>query len=144
MKIIEAIKNYIGNLECMKTFENAININFLDGTADNFSIEEVPCNPILKKYLDGSTKRQFQFGFCSRQSYGPEVIQNIDNSGFYEEFIDEIEVKSYQGILPMGIDSVEALKLEVTSSAYVVSANGGTDEDTALYQINLCFKYLKK
>ncbi|CAI3197008.1 hypothetical protein CNEO2_1970001 [Clostridium neonatale] len=44
----------------------------------------------------------------------------------------------------MGIDSVEALKLEVTSSAYVVSANGGTNEDTALYQINLCFKYLKK
>nr|WP_321026290.1 chloramphenicol resistance protein [Clostridium neonatale] len=144
MKIIEAIKNYIGNLDCMKTFENAININFLDGTADNFSIEEVPCNPILKKYLDGSTKRQFKFAFCSRQSYGSEVIQNIDNSGFYEEFIDEIEVKSYQGILPMGIDSVEALKLEVTSSAYVVSANSGTDEDTALYQINLCFKYLKK
>lgn len=144
MKIIEAIKNYICNLDCMKTFENAININFLDGAADNFSIEEVPCKPILKKYLDGSNKRQFQFAFCSREPYGAEVIQNIDNSGFYEEFTNEIETKSDQKILPIGIDNVEALSLEVTSSAYIVSTNGGTDEDTAMYQINLNFKYYKK
>lgn len=142
--IIEAIKNYIGNLDCMKTFENAININFLDGTADNFSIEEVPCKPVIKKYLDGSTKRQFQFAFCSREPYGSEVIQQIDNSGFYEEFTDEIESKNDKGILPIGENNIEPLSLEVTSTAYVVSANGGTDEDTAMYQINLNLKYYKK
>lgn len=123
----------------MSTFENAINANYLAGEADNFSIEEMPCEPILKKYLDGSTKRQFQFAFCSREPYGAEVIQNIDNSGFYEEFTEEIERNNDEGILP--IDSnIEAIALKVTSSAYVVS----TEEDTAMYQINLVFKYLKK
>ena len=41
MKIIESIRNYIGNLDCMKTFENAINTNFLDGEVNSFSIEEI-------------------------------------------------------------------------------------------------------
>lgn len=123
----------------MSTFENAINANYLAGEADNFSIEEMPCEPILKKYLDGSTKRQFQFAFCSREPYGSEVIQNIDNSGFYEKFSDEVENKNNQGVLPI-CDNLEPLSINVTSSAYVAA----NEEDTAMYQINLVFKYLKK
>ena len=137
--IIEAIKNYISDFNCMNTFENAINANYLAGEADNFSIEEMPCEPIIKKYLDGSTKRQFQFAFCSREPYGAEVIQNIDNSGFYEKFSDEVESKNNQGILPTG-DNIEPLGISVTSSAYVAA----NEEDTAMYQINLKFIYLKK
>ena len=52
MKIIESIRNYIGSLDCMATYNNAINANFLDGEVDSFSIEEVPANPIIKKYTD--------------------------------------------------------------------------------------------
>lgn len=140
MKLIESIRNYISNLDCMATFDNAINANYLAGEVDNFSIEEVPCNPVLKKYLDGSTLRQFQFVFCSREPYSAEILQNIDNSSFYEDFSNEIENKNSINILPIGADNIEPVELKVISSAYVVS----TDEDTALYQINLKFKYLKK
>ena len=140
MKIIESIRNYIGNLNCMSTFTGAINANFLDGEIDSFSIEEIPCEPVLKPYLDGSTKRQFQFAFCSREPYGAEIIQQIENSGFYEDFANEIESKNNQGILPIGDSNIEPLELKVTSSAYVVA----TEEDTAMYQINLNFKYYKK
>ena len=136
MKIIESIRNYISELDCMSTFENAINANFLDGEVDSFSIEEVPCNPVLKKYLDGSTLRQFQFAFCSREPYGAEIIQNIDNSGFYEDFSNEIEEKNNRNILPIGDSNIEPIELKVTSSAYAVT----TEEDTAMYQINLNFK----
>lgn len=139
MKIIESIRNYIGNLDCMKTFENAINANFLGGEIDSFSIEEIPCNPIVKKYLDGSTLRQFQFAFCSREPYGSEIIQQIDNSSFYEDFSNEIEEKNNRNILPIGDSDIEPIELKVTSNAYVVA----TEEDTAMYQINLNFKYLK-
>lgn len=139
MKIIESIRNYIGNLDCMKTFENAINTNFLDGEVNSFSIEEIPSNPIVKKYTDGSTLRQFQFAFCSREPYGSEILQNIDNSSFYEDFSNEIEEKNNRNILPIGDSNIEPIELKVTSSAYVVA----TEEDTAMYQINLNFKYLK-
>ena len=139
MKIIEAIREYIGNMDCMATFENAINVNYLSGENDSFSIEEVPCNPIVKKYLDSSTLRQYQFVFCSREPYGAEVLQQIGNSTFYEDFANEIEEKNNNDILPT-LDNMEAMSLEITSNAYTVSVT----EDTAMYQINLNLKYYKK
>ncbi|MGN1358662.1 MAG: chloramphenicol resistance protein [Bacilli bacterium] len=140
MKIIESIKNYIENLDCMKTFKNAINVNFLDGEMDSFSIEEIPCTPILKRYVDGITLRQFEFTFCSREPYGAEIIQQIENSSFYEDFVEEIEHKNHECILPIGVDNIEPVGIEITSSSYVATVT----EDTALYQINLRFKYLKE
>ena len=137
MKIIEAIREYIGNMDCMATFENAINVNYLGGESDNFSIEEVPVNPILKKYLDGSSIRQFEFVFCSREPYGAEVLQQIENSTFYEDFADEIESKNDNEVLP-NIEGIQSI--EILSNAYTVSVT----ENTAMYQINLRIKYYKE
>ena len=136
MNIIEAIREYISNLDCMATFE--INVNYLDGENDSFSIEEVPCNQIIKKYLDGSTLRQYQFVFCGREPYGAEILQNIENSTFYEDFANEIEEKNSNDVLPT-LEGMEATSLEITSNAYTVSVT----EDTAMYQINLNLKYYK-
>jgi hypothetical protein len=138
MKIIESIRDYIGKLDCMKTFDTAINVNFLNSEADNFSIEEVPTNPIIKRYLDGSKLRQYQFVFCSREPYSSEILQNIENSSFYEDFANEIENKNDSNILPILTDG-EAIGIEVISTGYTVSV----DEDTSIYQINLRFKYRK-
>ena len=65
-----------------------------------YSIEETPCNPIIKKYIDGSSIRQFEFIFASRESYGPDVLNNISNSGFYEDFANWIEEENIKGNLP--------------------------------------------
>lgn len=137
MNIIESIREYISDLDCMATFK--INVNYLDGENDSFSIEEVPCNPIIKKYLDGSTLRQYQFVFCGREPYGAEILQNIENSTFYEDFANEIEEKNNNDVLPT-LEGMEATSLEITSNAYTVSVT----EDTAMYQINLNLKYYKK
>lgn len=138
MKIIESIRDYMSKLDCMKTFDKAININYLGHGADNFSLEEVPTNPIIKKYLDGSKLRQYQFVFCSREPYSSEILQNIENSTFYEDFADEIENKNDNNILPV-LDGGESIAIEVISTAYTVSVT----EDTSMYQINLRFKYRK-
>lgn len=139
MKIIEAVRKYISELDCMKVFDNAININYLADETDSFSIEEIPVNPIVKKYVDGSSIRQFQFVFCSREPYGAEILQNIENSSFYEDFAEEIEKKNNKGVLPLLTENLEARSIEVLSNAYTVSVT----EDTALYQINLNLKYYK-
>lgn len=139
MKIIETVRKYISELDCMKVFDNAININYLAAETDSFSIEEIPVNPIVKKYVDGSSIRQFQFVFCSREPYGAEILQNIENSNFYEDFADEIEKKNNKGILPLLAENLEAISLEILSNAYTVSVT----EDTSMYQINLNFKYYK-
>lgn len=139
MKLLEAIRIYISELDCMATFDNAININFLDGNIDSFSIEEVPTEPILKKYVNGATIRQLKFVFCSREPYGAEILQNIENSNFYEDFANEIETKNDKEIFPELGNTLEARSIEVTSTGYTVDVT----EDTSMYQINLNFKYYK-
>ena len=95
--IIDSIRNYMRNLNCLDTFNNAIrvNVNYLEPNADTYSIEEVPVEPIVKKYINGDSIRQYAFIFTSREPYGADVLTNIDNSGFYEKLADEIEKNNY-------------------------------------------------
>ena len=139
MKIIESIRKYIGELDCLSSLGKVININYLADDSDSFSIEEIPSNPILKKYVDGSSVRQFQFVFSSREPYGPEILQNLENSGFYEDFANEIENRNKNGLLPLLEDPLESLEIRVESTSYIVSVT----EDTGMYQINLRLKYRK-
>ena len=94
--IIDSIRNYMRNLECLDTFNNAIrvNVNYLEPNTDTYSIEEVPIEPILKKYVNGDSIRQYAFIFTSREPYGIDVLQNIDNSGFYEKFAGRKQSRS--------------------------------------------------
>lgn len=137
--IIEGIRNYMKKCPCLEKFNNAVrvNVNYLADDTTTYTIEEVPTEPILKQYLDGSSKRQYNFIFASREPYGADVLQNINNSGFYEEFTNWIETNEE---LPVLGDNLEALKVEVLTSAYVIAVT----EDTARYQIQLRLKYLKK
>ena len=136
--IIDGLRDYIRKCPCLEKFNNAVrvNVNYLAADTTTYTIEEVPTEPILKKYLDGSSKRQYNFIFASRESYGSDVLQNIDNSGFYEEFVNWIE---FNEELPILGDNLEALKVEVLTSAYVIAVT----EDTARYQIQLSLKYMK-
>lgn len=140
--IIDSIRNYMRNLECLDTFNNAIrvNVNYLEENTDTYSIEEVPINPIVKKYINGDSIRQYAFIFTSREPYGTDVLTNIDNSGFYEKLADEIERNNENGIFPLLDDGLESLMIEVTSTGYAFAVT----EDTAQFQIQLKLKYFKK
>ena len=140
--IIDALRNYIRNCPHLDTFNNAIkvNVNYLEGNPDTYSIEEVPINPIVRKYVNGDSIRQYAFIFTSREPYGIDILQNIDNSGFYEKFADWIENNNDKGIFPLLDNGLEPLAIEVTSTGYAFAVT----EDTAQFQIQLRLKYLKR
>lgn len=140
--IIESLRNYMKNLKCLETFNNAIkvNVNYLEPDTDTYSIEEVPIEPIVKPYVNGDSIRQYAFIFTSREPYGVDVLQNIDNSGFYEKLADEIEINNNKEIFPLLYNGLEPLEIKVTSTGYAFAVT----EDTAQYQINLRLKYFKK
>lgn len=140
--IVDSLRNYIRSFSCLETFNNAIrvNVNYLDSNADTYSIEEVPTQPIVKKYVNGDTIRQYDFVFTSREPYGSDVLQNIDNSGFYEKFADEVESKNDNGILPVLENNLESLEIRVTTTGYAFAVT----EDTAQFQIQLKLKYFKR
>ncbi|MDU5109762.1 MAG: chloramphenicol resistance protein [Clostridium sp.] len=140
--IIKALRDYIRNCPHLDTFNNAIrvNVNYLEPEAETYSIEEVPIEPILKKYVNGDSIRQYAFIFTSREPYGIDVLQNIDNSGFYEKFADWIESQNNNEILPKLEGNLEPLEIKVTSTGYAFAVT----EDTAQFQIQLRLKYFKK
>lgn len=140
--IIKALRDYIRTCPHLDTFNNAIrvNVNYLEPEADTYSIEEVPIEPILKKYVNGDSIRQYAFIFTSREPYGIDVLQNIDNSGFYEKFADWIEKQNNNEIFPLLDNGLEALEIKVTSTGYAFAVT----EDTAQFQIQLRLKYFKK
>lgn len=139
--IIKALQDYMRNLKCLDTFNNAIrvNVNYLEDNPDTYSIEETPCKPIIKKYVDGTSKRQYEFIFTSREPYSADVLQNIDNSGFYEKFANEVEENNDKGILPKLEGDLEPLEVEVLTTGYAF----GVTEDTAQFQIQLRLIYMK-
>lgn len=140
--IIDSIRNYMRNLNCLDTFNNAIrvNVNYLEPNADTYSIEEVPVEPIVKKYINGDSIRQYAFIFTSREPYGADVLTNIDNSGFYEKLADEIENNNNNEIFPLLDNGLEPLEIKVTSTGYAFAVA----EDTAQFQIQLRLKYFKR
>lgn len=99
------IENKIVDEECR------VNVDFLSENPTEFAIIPIAVNPILKKYIDGSSLRQYQFQLISCSYYGADVLQNMANSKFYEELYDKIETFNDEGILPdiEGIESIECL-----------------------------------
>lgn len=119
--MIEKIRQYL--IENNIVDENCrINVDFLGEEPTEFSIVPITVDPILKKYIDGSSLRQYQFQLISCNYYGADVMQNIANSTFYENLYNLIEENNDVGILPKikGIESIECLNngaiLDVTTN----------------------------
>ena len=138
--IIESLKDYISTCPYLYEFNKEINVDYLDDDSTTYSIEEVPCEPIIKKYLNGDTKRQYDFIFASRESYGPDVFQNIENSGFYEDFASWIEEESFNNNLPDLGEGRESIGIEVSTTGYAFQ----TDINQARYQIQLKLIYFQR
>ena len=133
--MIEKIRKYLIENEIVDE-ECRVNVDFLGENPTEFAIIPIAVNPILKKYIDGSSLRQYQFQLISCNYYGADVMQNMANSKFYEELYDKIESNNDDEILPdiKGIESIECLNngaiLDVTTN-------------TARYSIQMKITYEK-
>mgnify|MGYP001625757392 FL=1 len=133
--MISKIRQYFFDLGIIDENSN-INVDFLSNEPIEYVIEPIPIEPILRQYADGSSLRQFVFQFGSREYFGADVIQNMRNTEFYEDFSELIEDNNRKGVLPKinGIQSIECLN------------NGTINEDNtnnAKYVIQMRITYYK-
>ena len=136
--IIEALYDFFS--ECELINGDRIHIDYLPEKAIQYSIDIVPCKPVIKQYIDGTARKQYLFTFGSREYYSAEVAQNLANSGFYEILSEWIDKKSRNGELPELGSNKEAVRLEVMSSGYAIDS----DTDNARYQIQCRLIYIDK
>lgn len=136
--IIDALEKYFIGCELLK--DGALRVDYLGEKPVEYTIEVLPCDPVVKRYIGGSTVRQYLFAFGSREFYSQERLQNIQNSAFYERLADWVETRSMSGVLPELPDGMEAQQLEVVSSGYLFDGS----MTNARYQIQLRLLYFKE
>lgn len=136
--IIGALEEYFRGCDLLA--DGAFRVDYLGIDPVEYSIDVMPADPIIKKYTDGSSVRQYVFAFSSREYYSPDRIQNIENSAFYESLSDWCEEKSKAKQLPSLPSGMEAEKLQVVSSGYLFD----TATMNARYQIQLRLIYFKE
>ena len=141
MTIIESVTKFI--MSCPFLNELAkVNVDFLPADPDTYSVEEVPSETIRKRYLDGSSERQFLFTFAARLNYSDEVRNNIDNSGFFEDFEAWLEECTDKEFFPELKEGLTPLKIEAISSGYLFDVSG--DLSNSRYQIQCRLIYDKE
>lgn len=139
MSIIEGLRAYF--LSCSLLDENGkIGVDFLGNEAVEYVIESVPCEPVLSRYTDGGTKRQFLFVFASREAYGADALNNMLNSSFYESFADWLSEQDKKGNYPELPSGKMPIGIKPLTSGYLFD----TSPDTGRYQIQCQLIYLQE
>lgn len=133
MKKIEAIREYFN--KCPVLDEDArINIDYIGNEVVEYAIYSEPINPIYKKYVDGGTIKQFGFTFTTINFYSAKLLQQLDNSNFFEDFQKWIEENNKNNILPL---VKGAIRIEILTNGFLLDA----EADKAKYQIQLKLIY---
>jgi len=120
---MHAIRDYLIS-ECSLLDDNLmVNVDYL-AESMSYSIDTLPCDPLVKKYTDGGKQKQYQFALMSKEVYDLDSRINIDNSGFFQSFEDWIEEKDKYGPLPILGEGQQAIGLEVLNKGYLYDAEG--------------------
>lgn len=135
MSIVEALSIYLNG--CPLLAEDRLNVDFLPPAAQSYSIEPVPCESLVSRYTDGTTVRQFLFVLASRELFGEDIAQQVDNLAFYESFAAWLQRQNDAGILPDLGAGRDARSIAAITCGYAFIPGA----ETARYQIQCKLKY---
>lgn len=134
--IINKVREYF--ISCpLIDLDKRIRVDYLGVEEVEYTIDSVPVEPIVKQYADGGALKQFVFVFGSREYYGSDEVQNMENSGFYEQFSNWLEEQSNLGVLPKLSGNKVARRIEATTQGYLFDSS----ESMARYQIQCRLTY---
>lgn len=135
--MIEAVRTWFRTCPLLRK-DTIFGVDKLGADPVGYEIAPLSCNPVVKKYVDGSSIRQFQFAFASREVYDEQ--QNMQNTAFYEQLQAWLEKQTDIGNLPKLGKGKKARDLQILSSGYVYD----TGDSTAIYQMELSLLYIQK
>ena len=120
-KIIEYVKDFLQS--CPLIEGEHVKVDYI-GTEMSYSIDKLPCDPIIQRYMDGGAKKQYQFAFMSKEAYDEDVRIGIENSGFYEAFEEWLEEQSFSDALPDMSEGKIPIRFETLNSGYLYDVDG--------------------
>ena len=128
----EYLCKIISTLTTNKNFK--INANMLSKNVNNYSLDKIPTNSTVEKWITGFEIHKDVYSFRSRKEYSTNEINNLQNIGFFETFESIIKSNNKKGVLPKikGIESIECLNCGAMLSA---------DTNTAIFDIQIQITY---
>lgn len=111
-----------------------INANMLSKNVNNYSLDKIPTNSTVEKWITGLEIHKDVYSFRSRKEYSANEINNLQNIGFFEVFESMIKSNNKKGILPeiKGIESIKCLNCGTMLSS---------DTNTAEFDIQIQITY---
>ena len=108
-KLRDYLFNVINTLTTDRNYQ--INANMLSNKIDDYSLDKIPTDKEVEKWITGLEILKEIYSFRSIKSYSQDAIVNLKKMGFFEEFEYAIEDNNRKGILPEidGIESIECL-----------------------------------
>ncbi len=142
MTVMEALHSYF---KTAPVFANQrLDIDCLQSDPDKFSLDCVPGERIVKRYLDGGTVRRQLFTVSSRADFGPDINQQKENLQVFETLETWLDAQDALGILPPLGEKRRARSLRVLSTAYPIEVDEGSVGGLARYQIQMELIYLQE
>lgn len=119
--------------EIKETYEQ-INVGFLSNEINNYSLDKIPTSKVVENWIIGQTVYKEIYSFRSRRNYSADVMDNIENIGFFEIFESKIKQKNINNELPNieGIQSIECLNCGSMNNA---------NTNTAEFDIQIQIEY---
>lgn len=139
MSMTEALRAYLEQFPGLAG--GVMHVDWLPAEAQTYTIDSVPAEPVLKTYMDGSSRRQYLFQVASRVFFAPDVENQAGNMAWFEEFQTWVEEKNFFRDLP-ALDSGRICKsIEIVSTAYPFAVS---EDGMARYQVQMKMIYLQE
>jgi len=97
--------------EMTNSTDYQINANMLSNDVGDYSIDKIPTEKGVEHWIlaSGPAVNKDVYSFRSRKKYSQDVIDNLNNIGFFEEFERIIQSNNDKGILPE-IENIETIE----------------------------------
>lgn len=138
MTVIECVRDWLKEYPGLS---GRLDVDFLGEDADTYSVDTIPSEEVIKRYVGGGCVKQFQFAVSSRRFYDQNIAQNVENLKFFEDLTAWVEERAKSRDLPKMDGGRTAQKIVVTSTAYPFVV---TEDGKARYQMQMRLEYFKE
>lgn len=140
--IIEALFDYFDS--CPLMTENRLNIDYLpEDTSEagvEYAIATSPTDELVYPYTNGGARCRYPFIISSVNDYGPDEVQNILNSGFFETLTNWMRKQTRLRSLPSLPDGMLPRSIRAIGPGYLYQP----DVNAGKYQIQCELEYYRK
>lgn len=135
--IIESIRNFIA--KCPLLENGTVGVDYI-GVNMRYSLDPLPCDPVIQPYTEGGAKKQYQFAFTSKEEYDEDKRVTIDNSEFLQSFEEWLELQNMNGTFPELPERKTAYRFETLNKGYLFDIDG----NKAKYRIECRLLYTQE